>query len=372
MHGLFRTSDDVFLPSILCEYLLGPWLLFRTIHLRVCFYYSPTFPTHWRGCIKKNCFSSFLQLMNPTLLPALGAMSPSSLLSSVPLTPHQPSAPRTSQLPQSSYGSELILSPAEAPVPQKIVDKIRSGKFVEMRELLADNMSLLEQLHSFHAPGNMSVAGPSRPSMRDVLALPSWLYCFLTYTAILTTDPTTKDKLAYTRLMILEASRHRHLGWLDYDRSFRQQAAANPSLPWNTLSPVLHATAILGNPTGKPIASSAHFAAGLITPGMIVPWRTFIRNLTHLHQRIRIPRQGCATRGIKVPAFIPVHARITIFLIHAPAHHLILLATAQKHQMTRCSSTEEHPASFPKRRITLTSCYNMLSATFFFLCIYRI
>ncbi len=77
--------------------------------------------------------------------------------------------------------------------------------------MLADNISLLEQLHSIHAPGNISAAGPSRPRMRDVLTLPSWLYCFLTYTAILTTDPTTKDKLAYARLMILED------GHLDYD-----------------------------------------------------------------------------------------------------------------------------------------------------------
>ncbi len=144
------------------------------------------------------------------------------------------------QLPQSYYGRGLILPPAEAPIPQIIV---------EMRELLADNISLLEQLHSIHAPGNISVAGPSRPRMRDV---PLWLYCFLTYTAILTTDQPTKDKLAYARLMILEASRHGHLGWLDYDCSFRQQAAANPSLPWNTLSPALHATNILGNFTGKP------------------------------------------------------------------------------------------------------------------------
>ncbi len=119
----------------------------------------------------------------------------SSLLSSVPLTPHQPSAPLTSQLPQSSYGSGLILSPAEAPVPQKIVDKIRSGQFVEMRELLADNISLLEQFHSIHTPGNMSLAGPSRPHMRDILTLPSWLYYFLTYRAILQkiSSPTPAD-----------------------------------------------------------------------------------------------------------------------------------------------------------------------------------
>ncbi len=112
---------------------------------------------------------------NPTLLAALGAPS---LLALVPLTQHQPNTPPTFQLPQSSYGNGLILSPAEAPVPQKIVDKIRSGQFVEMRELLADNISLLEQLHRFHALRNISAAGPSRPRMRDVLTLSSWLYCF--------------------------------------------------------------------------------------------------------------------------------------------------------------------------------------------------
>ncbi|XP_064388121.1 proline-rich protein 36-like isoform X3 [Halichondria panicea] len=164
-------------------------------------------------------------LIPTTLQAALGVIPPPALLSSVPLTQNQLSAPSTYQSPQSSYGSGLILSPAEAPVPQKIVDKIRSGQFVEMRELLADNISLLEQLHSIHAPGNISAAGPSRPRMRDVHTLPLWLYCFLTYTVIPTTDQPTKDKLAYARLMILEASRHGHLGWLDYDRSFRQQAA---------------------------------------------------------------------------------------------------------------------------------------------------
>ena len=36
--------------------------------------------------------------------------------------------------------------------------------------------------------------------------------------------------LAYARLMVREAQRHGGLGWLDYDRVFRQQAALDPSL----------------------------------------------------------------------------------------------------------------------------------------------
>ena len=34
----------------------------------------------------------------------------------------------------------LVLSPAAEPFPQKLVDKIRSGQFVDMKELLADNV----------------------------------------------------------------------------------------------------------------------------------------------------------------------------------------------------------------------------------------
>ena len=45
-----------------------------------------------------------------------------------------------------------------------------------------------------------------------------------------------------------EALRHGSLGCLDYDRSFHQQAATDPSMPWNTLVPGLQATTILGNP----------------------------------------------------------------------------------------------------------------------------
>ena len=41
------------------------------------------------------------------------------------------------------------------------------------------------------------------------------------------TDPTTCDQLAYSRLIIREALRHGGVGWLNYDRAFRQQAAVD-------------------------------------------------------------------------------------------------------------------------------------------------
>ena len=158
-----------------------------------------------------------------------------------------------------------------------------------------------------------------------------------------------KIKLAYARLMILEASRHGHLGWLDYDRSFRQQAAANPSLPWNTLSPALHATTILGNFTGKPSRLLCSLCRGV----------DHTRNecaLAYLHPKSHPPPPTfthtgvtCVTRGIEVPASIPAHARTTMFVLHALVQHLILLANAPKHQATRSSSRRYHSVSLRKR-----------------------
>ena len=63
----------------------------------------------------------------------------------------------------------------------------------------------------------------------------------------MTTDPTTRDQLAYARLIIKEAQRHGGAAWLDYDRAFRQQRAADPSIPWNSLNPSLLASTILGS-----------------------------------------------------------------------------------------------------------------------------
>ena len=41
--------------------------------------------------------------------------------------------------------SGLVLLPAAEPFPHKLVDKVKSGQFVEMREPLADNISLVNQ-----------------------------------------------------------------------------------------------------------------------------------------------------------------------------------------------------------------------------------
>ena len=100
-----------------------------------------------------------------------------------------------------SGASAVSLSPAAEPFPARLVAKIKSGDFVDMKEMLTDNISLLRQLDDM--PSSIpALPGSLKPRLREVSTLPSWIYCFLAYVAILAPDQATRDRLAYTRLII--------------------------------------------------------------------------------------------------------------------------------------------------------------------------
>jgi hypothetical protein len=260
-------------------------------------------------CLRSSPLLVLLQCHTIVSTAALGALPPPHLLTSVSLAPgsqaatpitttaqNQPIPPGATAaivppqsnpaLPQLTHPlptAGLVLSPAAEPFPRKLVDKVKSGQFVEMRELLADNISLLNQLETIQGFPPLQVLGAARPRLREVTSLSTWCYCFLGYAAILTSDPTTRDQLAYTRLMIREALRHGGAGWLDYDRAFRQQAAADPSLRWNTLLPALQASTMLG----------------LAPPGQGATFCTLCREVDHT-------RAQCALLCLHPPAARPL------------------------------------------------------------------
>lgn len=174
----------------------------------------------------------------------------------------------------SRSGLDMILSPAANPILAHLVQRIQTGEFIEMRELLADNIALHNQTMEFH--GNASLAATPvslRPRIREVPSLTSWMYCFLAYMAVRTRDPLTWDMLAYTRLVIREALRHGGDGWREYDRPFRRQVAIDPTITWNSLSPSLQASILIGSRNGpgtfcticrESDHNSAHCALGIL------------------------------------------------------------------------------------------------------------
>ena len=148
------------------------------------------------------------------------------------------------QMGDTTVSSGMILSPTLQPIPARLVRCICAGEFVEMRELLSDNITLIDQLEAVHGPLlTAATPGALRPRVREVPSLISWVFCFLAYTAVRTTDLTTRDMLAYCCLVVREGLRHGGQGWQDYDCGFR---AIDPTLRWNSLLPDLQASTILG------------------------------------------------------------------------------------------------------------------------------
>ena len=154
-----------------------------------------------------------------TFAPTLGALSGSELTS-------LPSLPTT---------TGLILSLTIEPVPAKLVAKIHSNQFIEMRELQPDNLALqqhIEAVTSAIGSANQQPSLPSKTGFREIHTIQSWMSCFLTYMAVRTPDTGTRHMLTYACLILQEAIRHEGSGWLHYDRVFCKQAAIDPTIQW--------------------------------------------------------------------------------------------------------------------------------------------
>ena len=76
--------------------------------------------------------------------------------------------------------SATCLSPGLDPCLCKLVEKLHSGIYVEMKELLGGNISLLNELESLNVVTTLSaLPSTAKPRHSDHL-----LYCFLAYTAL--------------------------------------------------------------------------------------------------------------------------------------------------------------------------------------------
>ena len=138
----------------------------------------------------------------------------------------------------SSSSPAFVLSKASAPIPGKLVTKVQSLQFVEMRELLPDNIALLERLATIPNMGTYNTSQHLTPQ-REVSSLLTWVCAFTTYIAILAEarPDLVKSRLAYLRNIVREASRFGGDGWKTYDYVFRSQAAVDQHMDWADLNP---------------------------------------------------------------------------------------------------------------------------------------
>ena len=83
-----------------------------------------------------------------------------------------PGLPVSTQPQAPSRHEGMILASALQPVPARLVRRIRAGEFVEMRDLLSDNVALHDQLEAIQGPlVNAVTPGTLRPRVREVPSL---------------------------------------------------------------------------------------------------------------------------------------------------------------------------------------------------------
>ena len=142
----------------------------------------------------------------------------------------------------------FILSEGLPPIPAKLVGRIVRGEFIDMSELLRDNLEA-QRRGAMRDPASAasSVGGTGR-LRREVPDLLSWVQCFGMYTAVVGSKfPERVPKLlAYQTLIIREARRCGGRGWLSYDTYFRQQMVGEwKGEEWGRLNPYLFSSTFL-------------------------------------------------------------------------------------------------------------------------------
>ena len=160
------------------------------------------------------------------LEPRVGAGTPAT--SQVPTgaatTPTPP--PGGSAAAAESVSTPFILGEGLPTVPARLVRKIEKGEFLDMAELLRDNMEA-DRRHD----GRELPPGESRRPRREVPDLLSWAQCFSTYAGVVTRQNPgrSREMFAYLTTVVREARRCGGGGWREYDAMFRQLAANSSS-----------------------------------------------------------------------------------------------------------------------------------------------
>ena len=158
-------------------------------------------------------------------------------------SPHPPEPLLSGELSASSSGSVsgqgFSLSHGFPLIPAKVANKIQKWEFINMSELLPDNLELAR--HSAESCGTSSCATLKSPKKRELSedwkGLVAWSVCFNTFVAIIAKKHPEKGQelLAYHSTILVEALRFGCKGWMSYDRMFREHVEKEPSSNWSLL-----------------------------------------------------------------------------------------------------------------------------------------
>ena len=208
---------------------------------------EPLAPRHDESELRATILSVLTDTL-PTLLAA--SRADNEIVTAVSHVTSPPD-PTPATLPP-AQAAQLATSPT--PLPRRMTDRILSGEFINLSDLLPNVISsgILTTRPTMQlevGEGGMRVVeGTCQPRGRHVHDLSTWLEAYTVYMQVMlqAAPHRTHELLGYQSLIIKANRRFQPAAWLNYDRSFCQFAAANPLSKWDNIEANLWQLATTG------------------------------------------------------------------------------------------------------------------------------
>ena len=139
-----------------------------------------------------------------------------------------------------SFDKAFVVGPGHAPIPGKLVKKIISGEFVELVDLLSTNLRAVNLEPQALLDGKLLVSKKHQlVEAEDIL---TWMGAFTIYQMVIcASHPHRWSDLTKYKLLIIQTARHSPgRSWLEYDITFRKDAAATGASDWSRMNLDLH------------------------------------------------------------------------------------------------------------------------------------
>ena len=180
-----------------------------------------------------------IPLVVPTFVSTFNAPVPAIVSSSGQALSTSGGAPQLFPSMVNSLADQpFVVGPGYSPVPAKLASQIRSGKFVDLFELLAANLVSSDTEPQLLLDGPLVLSAPPKKPRRRIEDISTWTEAFTVFSLVLTSFfPHRWKDLTLYKLLILRISRQfSGRVWLAYDKAFREHAAATQLADWSTMN----------------------------------------------------------------------------------------------------------------------------------------
>ena len=146
----------------------------------------------------------------------------------------------TISVSSAAVGKDFVIGPGYSPIPHKLVTKITSGLFVDLVDLLPDNLKANESETQTFLEGKLVVA-LARKRIVEIQDILTWVEALTIYSIVLcASQPARWADLPHYKLIIIQtAKKFPGKAWQLYDTAFRKNAAASGLKDWSKMNPDL-------------------------------------------------------------------------------------------------------------------------------------